>query len=101
MKVKILGLQHLVDDVVYTDAVADGYAKPNPRVFSDVVERFGIPPEDSIYIGNDPAKDFIGPREIGMRSAHITRTPVEAHACDADFHILDLRELEGLLGSID
>jgi putative hydrolase of the HAD superfamily len=101
MKIRALGLTDLVDDVVCTDAKGDDYAKPNPRVFLDVVERFGLRPRDSVYIGNDSKKDFIGPRAIGMYSAHMSRVPVGEHACDADFHITDLRELDGLLGAID
>lgn len=101
MKIGVLGLQRLVDDIVCTDAKGDDYAKPNPRVFLDIVERFGVHPKDSMYIGNDPMKDFTGPREIGMYSVHITRPIVGTHACDADFHITDLCELDSLLKSVE
>ena len=101
MKIRALGLERLVDDIVCTDAKGDDYAKPNPRAFQDVVERFGLHPRDSMYVGNDSKKDFIGPKAIGMYSAHIARTPAGEHACDADFHISDFSELGRLLESID
>lgn len=101
MKIRLLGLPRLVEDIVCTDAEGDEYAKPNPKVFSDAVERLGVQASDSIYIGNDPKKDFSGPKSIGMYSAHIARTPVGDHVCDADFHIAHLDSLETLLSEID
>ena len=97
MKVRTLGLPLLVDDIVCTDGKGDDYAKPSPKPFLDIIGRFGVPPSDSMYIGDDPKKDFSGPKSISMHSAHITRSLVGEHACDADFHLTNLDELEAMI----
>ena len=97
MKIKTLGLSEIMDNIVCTDAKGGDYSKPNPRVFLDMLERLRIPPNESIYIGNDPAKDFKAPRVIGMYSAHISRSPIGTHTCEADYHIMGLGELADIL----
>jgi putative hydrolase of the HAD superfamily len=72
-KVRALGLHHGMDLVVLTGAWGQEFSKPNPRAFAYVQQRFAVPPECCVYIGDNPAKDFITPRRLGWRTVRVRR----------------------------
>lgn len=93
-KVTALGLQNLVDIIIYTDELGREYWKPHPLAFQQAVTMLGIKPAEAIYVGNDPAKDFAGPNSIGMFSVHLCRNGVpEECDCEANTHINTLAEI--------
>ncbi len=72
-KVKILGLDIFFDSIIYTYDYGDKRAKPHPYVFRKVLRHFNIKAEEAVYIGNDPHKDFVGPKSIGIRTIRIVQ----------------------------
>lgn len=70
-KLEALGFKKLFDDVIVTDELGGRYKKPNPEGFSEIAKRLGVKPEESIYLGDNPKKDFIGPRKIGMLTVRV------------------------------
>ena len=48
-----------------------GAKKPGEKIFRYAFEKFGISPEDSIYVGNDLSDDILGASSVGMRTAYI------------------------------
>ena len=100
-KVQALGVRDMVDLVICTDERGQAYWKPNPRVFLDALGSLKIRPKESIYIGNDPRKDFSGPEQIGMWAVHIERSHVGEHSCQADFHIIGLDQVEKAIRFFD
>ncbi len=93
-KVKVLGIENMVDLVICTDEKGLAYWKPNPQAFIDAMAGLNVKPNESIYVGNDPRKDFAGPKQIGMWTVHIERSPMGEHFCEADYHIQGLDQIE-------
>jgi putative hydrolase of the HAD superfamily len=74
-KVTALGLWERFDRVYLTGRYGLTAAKPSPRVFELILRRTGARPADLVYIGDDPAKDFVGVRRIGGRTIRVRTGP--------------------------
>ena len=76
-KVRGLGLNKLVDAVLLTDEMRrdDGssFSKPAAEVYEECLKMLGAKPDESVYVGDNPNKDFIGARKLGMGTVHIVR----------------------------
>lgn len=67
-KLEALGLEKLVDDIIITDALGGvQFRKPNDISFRIMQNRWRIPFEQIIYVGDNPNKDFQAPKQLGMR----------------------------------
>ncbi len=76
-----------------------GHAKPHVAMFLAAGERTGIPPRETLMIGDDIARDIEPARSLGMKTALIQRTGEPATADVADLIISDLRPLPEWLRS--
>lgn len=103
-KIESLRLEDKIDFIIVTDDLKDA-AKPSIIPFEKVKEYFGI--EDagsSIYIGDNPKKDFIGARNVGMQTARIIRPEgmymqiQSEEGFEADRDIRNLVELCDIIG---
>ncbi len=70
-KAEALGVARYADPVVLTDAWGQDFWKPHVRAFERVAEAFGLPAEQLVYIGDNPAKDFHAPVQLGWRSVRL------------------------------
>jgi HAD superfamily hydrolase (TIGR01549 family) len=59
-----MGLAHAFPTMV--SSVAEGIEKPSPRIFEMTLERMGIAPEETVYIGDDYRADEVGARAAGI-----------------------------------
>ncbi|UVO51678.1 HAD family hydrolase [Sphingomonas sp. SUN019] len=92
-----------IDPLIRTGVWGDGFGKPHPRAFRMVEARHGGSGAQMIYVADNPAKDFLGPRTLGWRTVQIDRdgavhsrtAPSERHR--ADVTISSLAELEKLV----
>lgn len=102
-KVKALGLHELVDFVVFSDTWGRNSWKPNRKPFDVVMKEFRKLPEEYVYIGDNPAKDFMGARNVGWQSVRLRiagreHAGIEAEgALKADFEIGSWEQLSDLL----
>lgn len=64
-----LGIRDHFDLIVDSGLV--GVEKPDPRIFRVALERFGVPPERALHLGDFFATDVLGARAAGMRCALI------------------------------
>lgn len=71
------GVAARLDTVVLTDALGPGFAKPSPAGFRVACKLLDVPPRSTIYVGNDPRKDFAGARGAGLRTIRIGPIPDE------------------------
>ncbi len=71
-KVAALGLDRLVDAVVYADAIAPG-GKPDRRCFDAVVAALGGVDASPVMVGNAPVEDVMGARAAGWRAVLLSR----------------------------
>lgn len=68
-KLDALGLQDMVDDVIVTDELGGvQFRKPCDIAFRIIQRRWDIPFGQMVYVGDNPAKDFQAPHQLGMRS---------------------------------
>ena len=104
-KLRALQLESFFDVIIFTDEIGGRATwKPSPIPFRLALEKLEISSSSSVYIGDNPLKDFYGARSIGMWTLHIQLSegiyhhivpPSPAHA--ADFKV---NTLEGLLACL-
>jgi len=93
------------DAVLVSDAF--GLRKPRREIFEAVLEQLGVPPGETLHVGDSLRADVGGARAAGLRTAWITRRiadPEKAlreHQGPLPDHALaDLAELPALLESL-
>lgn len=103
-KFRALGLDQYFDGVVFSDELGADAWKPSSRPFLLVLERLAVAGREAIYIADNPQKDFIGARKVGMRTVRIRRPDgVYAHLEPAspefvpDIELTNLVDLATLL----
>jgi putative hydrolase of the HAD superfamily len=107
VKVDCAGLGAAVEVIVYTDALGPGLGKPSPAGFSEALRLLGASASGAIYVADNAAKDFGGPRALGMRGVRVRRRDgvyrdVEPPpGGEPDALISSLDELPGLVSAWD
>jgi len=99
------GLGDAFDAVVLTDLLGPGLSKPSPVPFRVACQLVDVEPSATIYVGNDPRKDFAGARAAGLRTIRIGSVPDEGGgtpivadpADDADVAVDTFAALEPVL----
>lgn len=96
-KVKALGVAPYFKEILFSDDL--GTSKPDPRLFEWFEERFNLPGEALLYVGDNPEKDFFGARGRGWRTIRVMTgeysklTPNPGFAADIEIsHVLNLQE---------
>jgi len=100
-KIAALGLEALVDVVLYTDELGKEHWKPSTVPYCVSLELCRVEPIDAAYIGDNPLKDFAGANTLGMTTIQIDRQqtgesfPVEgfAHASRAKYMVNGLQDI--------
>ena len=78
-KLTALNLRHHFQCVVFTDVWGPAFRKPNPRGFKEALGALRVRPGAAAYVGDNPAKDFLGARQLGMLAVRV-RTPEGLYA---------------------
>mgnify|MGYP002623808333 CR=1 FL=1 len=80
------------------DSTAVDVAKPDPRIFAIALERVGVAPERSLYVGDSFEKDVLGARSAGIRTAWLPG-PGEPRRTDAsaDFVLERFADLDRVI----
>lgn len=67
-KVRALGLERLVDAVVYAADHGSGAGKPEAAAFHAACQALGVAPSAAAFVGDDPVCDMAGARGAGLRT---------------------------------
>lgn len=67
-KVRALGLERLVDTVVYASEYGSGEGKPDREPFLEALRRLDVPPAQAIAVGDDEFADIFGATRCGLRT---------------------------------
>lgn len=70
-KADALRLERYADAVILTDTWGKDFWKPHPKAFEEVSKVLQVPPENLIYIGDNPSKDFDAPAQLGWQSVRL------------------------------
>lgn len=96
-KVEALELKASMDSIVLTGELGEGYGKPHPRGFLLVQQRTLVEAREMVYVADNPAKDFIAPKNLGWLTVRIRRIGGLHHdrqsGRDVDVEIARLTEL--------
>jgi putative hydrolase of the HAD superfamily len=105
IKIRTLGVERWFEAVVILGEEDRGEWKPSRKPFDRILGMLAVSGPDAACVGDNPAKDFRGAREAGMRAVRIRREgglheeEEPANAWDApDCEIRSLEELGALFG---
>lgn len=70
-KARALGLDRWLDPIILTGELGPEGAKPSTRAFEIIASAWSIPNERLVYVGDNPLKDFRGPRALGWRTIRV------------------------------
>jgi putative hydrolase of the HAD superfamily len=97
-KARALALDRWIPQVVFTAALDEGMSKPHPAAFEMVQDRLGVSSGRCVYIADNPAKDFVAPKQLGWRTVRVRRLwglhAEAASGADVDHEIVSLDQLE-------
>jgi putative hydrolase of the HAD superfamily len=106
-KVRALGIEPRFQHIVYTHALGGrAFSKPHPRAFELTEAALGGPGDRFVYIGDNPAKDFVAPNARGWTSVQVERPhrihklAETANGGEPQHVIDDLRQLTGVLRTL-
>ncbi|MEZ5817292.1 MAG: HAD family hydrolase [Hyphomicrobiaceae bacterium] len=107
-KVRALGIGHRFAKIVYTDSLGSdrAYFKPHRRAFDEMTAALGDPSDRYVYVGDNPAKDFVAPNAMGWTSVLVHRddhprihdVAKVATGGEPHFTVQSLTELPDVLG---
>ncbi|WBW95452.1 HAD family hydrolase [Oceanirhabdus sp. W0125-5] len=105
-KIRSLDLEKYFDNIRVTDDLGEEFWKPNEHVFLEMIKSLNCKPEEAVYIGDNPNKDFIGARKININTIRIIRPQGDymqlklTEEYEADFEITSLDKLEDVFKRI-
>ncbi len=70
-KVRALGVDEIVDDVIYTWEYGPEREKPHPFSFSLMMDKLCVSPSHAVFVGDNPFKDWAGAHGAGMKFAYV------------------------------
>lgn len=107
-KVNALNLDAHIPLRILTDRWGRDYWKPHHRAFHTVASQLACPPEELLFVADNPTKDFITPKRLGWQTIRLRlpaqlryeeSAPSYAYSAARDVHsVQELRNaLAGLL----
>ena len=93
-KLRALGVDADVEFVVALDDL--GVGKPDPRVYAEACRRFGLPPAEVVYVGDDVVRDAVGATACGLTGVWLDRFDSEVPS-GVDVVVRELSEVLRLL----
>jgi putative hydrolase of the HAD superfamily len=77
-KARALALDRWFDPIVLTAVLGPSAHKPGTMGFAAIAAAWSLQAEELVYVGDNPLKDFAGPRSLGWRTVRL-RGPDQLH----------------------
>lgn len=106
-KIKALDVEKYMDKIIVTDDYGLEYWKPSKEPYKTMLKHFNIKPKECIYIGDNPHKDFISAKALGINTVRIIREVGDhintflSEEYEADYKINSLTEVEKIIDLIN
>lgn len=72
-KVAALGLAPYLGAIIYSDELGRENWKPSPEPFRKLMRELACAPDECVYVGDNPAKDFAAPNRLGWKTVQLVR----------------------------
>ncbi len=69
-KIQQLGIEKLIDSMVSSEEA--GAEKPSGKIFSLMLEKLNVSPEECVYVGDDYHRDIQGADAAGMKTVYFS-----------------------------
>jgi putative hydrolase of the HAD superfamily len=76
-KVKALGLDSIIGDIIYSWEYGSERQKPHAHSFSAMLELLQSAPRNTLFVGDNPEKDGKGAKKVGMLYVQIRHSQVK------------------------
>lgn len=94
------GLGRYFDIVLISGDI--GTRKPDPRIFSTVIDRLGVSAEMAVMVGNSLESDIAGAQQVGIKSVWLNRDgKKDDDSVQADYEIANLSKLQAMLNNME
>lgn len=93
-KVAALGIEDLVDAVLFATECGDGTGKPSPDAFVAALNRLHVEPARTVFVGDDPRTDIEGAAAVGMNTIHMIGNARDDARCGAPACRIHVRRLD-------
>lgn len=71
-KMRALKLSPLIDAAVVTDELGgEKFFKPCPKAFEEIAKMLSVLPEETVYVGDNPQKDFAVKKYIDLKTVQL------------------------------
>jgi len=100
-KVKTLKIEDFFDCMIFPDEYGIEKRKPNPFPYQKAMEELKVNAEEVIYIGDNPYKDFVAAKKLGILTIRIRRGRYKninlKREYGAEYQIKSLNEIFGII----
>ncbi|AGB42119.1 haloacid dehalogenase superfamily enzyme, subfamily IA [Halobacteroides halobius DSM 5150] len=102
-KIEALGIKDRFDYILVSDDHGRENRKPAPFLYQKMIEEFEVSPQEAVYIGDNPDKDFVTAKKLGLKTVRIIRqqgmhiNKKLSEKYEADYEIESLDELEEII----
>jgi putative hydrolase of the HAD superfamily len=100
-KVRALGLEGLVDVVIYAAEHGSGAGKPDAAPFLAACRAVGVPRTVAVFVGDDPVCDIDGAHAAGLRTIWLRMSPGATPPASAAVVAPSLAEVPTLAARLD
>ncbi|MCX7913138.1 MAG: HAD family hydrolase [Thermodesulfovibrionales bacterium] len=97
-EIKMLGLERFFRHIILSSKY--GFKKPDKRLFNIALKKLGIRSEEAVYIGDNPARDLVGAKMVGMKFLLFRNDCKSYNGFEADGFFYDYKHLMDLLTGI-
>lgn len=72
-KVKALNIKRLFDIIVFSDDYGRKKWRPHTHTYNIILKKLNIKPQETVCVGDNPKKDFVGARKLGIHTIRVIR----------------------------
>ena len=72
-KIIALSIRSFFNAVMLTDVLGREFWKPHAAGYENIRAALGVPADMCLYVGDNPAKDFLGARRLGWKTVQVKR----------------------------
>lgn len=94
--IEALGIKKYFDSIAVSEW--EGLKKPDPQIFMRTLERLGVSPEESIFVGDHPENDVKAAQNVGMKA--IWKRDAQWNNVETDVIVDDLAEIPLFIGNV-